>query len=70
MYSIEGKDCYYNILMKKRHIFPQDLLFFEEITVNGKEYEVELNSYFVTDERPETLRVGETEITIGPLEYE
>lgn len=56
--------------MKKRHIFPQDLLFFEEITVNGKEYEVELNSYFVTDERPETLRVGETEITIGPLEYE
>ena len=70
LYSIEGKNCYYNILMKKTNIFPYDLLVFDKITVDGQEYDVTLNSYFVTEEKPQSLIVGDTELTIGTIEYQ
>ena len=70
LYSIKGKNCYYNILTRNAHIIPTDLIFFDTITVNGMEYDVTLNSYFVTDEIPRTIIVGETEITIGDIVYE
>lgn len=69
LYSIRGKDRYYNILMKKTNVFPADLLVFDRITADGREYEVQLNSYFITEERPQALAVGETSLRIGPLEY-
>lgn len=68
LYSLKGDDCYYNILTRNAHIIPIDLIFVETITVNGINYEVTLNSYFVTDELPQTIVVGETELTIGNLE--
>ena len=67
-YSLKGDDCYYNILTRNAHIIPIDLIFVETITVNGINYEVTLNSFFVTDELPQTIVVGETELTIGNLE--
>lgn len=70
LHSIKGENCYYNILTRNAHIYPADLVFLETITVNGIEYDVTLNSYFVTDEIPQTIIVGETEITIGNTIYE
>jgi len=70
LYSIKGENCYYNILTRNTNIYPSDLVFFETITVNSKEYDVILNSYFVTDEIPQTLTVGETELLIGNLKSE
>lgn len=70
LYSIEGEDCYYNILTRNANIIPTDIIFFETITVNGIECDVTLNSYFVTENIPQTIIVGETEITIGNLKYE
>lgn len=70
LYSIKGDNCYYNILTRNAHIIPTDLIFFDTITVNGVEYDVMLNSYFVTDEIPQTITVGETELIIGNLKSE
>lgn len=70
LYSINGEDCYYNILTRNTNIYPSELVFFETITVNGKEYDVTLNSFFVTDEMPQTIIVGETELLIGNLKTE
>lgn len=70
LYSIKGENCYYNILTRNAHIIPTDLVFFDTVSVNGREYDVILNSYFVTEEIPKTIIVGDTEITIGDLVYE
>ena len=69
IYSIEGDGCYYNIIEIKMNTFPSDLLLFEKINVNGTEYEVMFNSYFVTEEKPTSMIIGDTELRIGPLEY-
>ena len=70
LYSIKGENGYYNILTRNAHIIPADLVFLDTITVNGIEYDVTLNSYFITDETPQTIVVGETEITIEDIVYE
>ena len=70
LYSIKGENYYYNILTRNTNIYPSDLVFFETITVNSIEYDVMLNSYFVTDDMPHTLTVGETELLIGNLKSE
>ncbi len=69
IYSIKGDNCYYNIIETKKNTFPSDLLLFEKISVNGTEYEVMFNSYFVTEEKPQSLVIGDTELKIDPLEY-
>lgn len=69
LYSLKGDDCYYNILTRNSNIIPTDLILIETIKVNGIDYEVTLNSYFVTDELPRTIVAGDTEITVGDLEY-
>ena len=69
IYSIKGKGCYYNIIEIKHNTFPADLLLFDKIIANGKEYDATYNSYFVTDEKPTSLTVGNTDLRMGPLEY-
>lgn len=69
IYSIKGDECYYNIIEIKINTFPSDLLLFEKINVNGTEYDVMFNSYFVTKEKPTSMIIGDTELRIGPLEY-
>jgi len=69
IYSIKGNNCYYNIIETKMNTFPSDLLLFDKIVVDGTEYDVMLNSYFVTKEKPMSLQVGETKLKIGPFEY-
>lgn len=64
LYSIQGKDGYYNILMRKTNVFPTDLLIFESVVSDGEVCEVQLNSFFETKEVPETLVVGETTLTV------
>ena len=52
-----------------RESFLNDPFLFEKINVNGTEYEVMFNSYFVSEEKPLSLVIGDTELRIGPLEY-
>lgn len=68
IYSIKGDGCYYNIVTRNSNIVPMDFIFVDTITVNGLEYEVEINSYFVTQDLPQTMIVDDTEITIGKFE--
>ena len=67
LYSIKGENGYYNILTRNANILPTDLIFIDTIKVNGIEYDVTLNSYFVTDEMPQTIIVGDTELLIGNI---
>lgn len=70
LYSIKGENGYYNILTRNANIIPADLVFFDTIAVNGIEYDVTLNSYFVTDEIPQTIVVGDTKLLIGNLKFQ
>ena len=70
LYSIKGENGYYNILTRNANILPTDLIFIDTIKVNGIEYDVTLNSYFVTDEIPQTIVVGDTELFIENLKSE
>lgn len=70
LYSIKGENGYYNILTRNAHVIPADIVFFDTITVNGIEYDVTLNSYFATDEIPQTIVVGDTELLIVNQKYE
>lgn len=68
LYSIQGKEGYYNILMRKTNVFPVDLLVFDGIISDGEVCEVLLNSYFETKEVPKTLVVGQTTLTVHTTE--
>ena len=61
LYSIEGEDGYYNILKKQwgTYIEPSDILVFEKVEVSGKEYEVSVNSFFITEELVKEFKIGE-----------
>lgn len=75
IYTIKGKDCYYNIIKRDMYgpinldkiefeenadgsvsttipiTFPNDLLLYDTVSVNGKEYPVQVNSFFITKEK-------------------
>ena len=58
-YSIEGENGYYNIIKKNLNRYPQSLLKFDEIEVEGIKYEVLVNSFFVTQEPVKEFKIGE-----------
>lgn len=65
IYSIRGKNGYYNIIRKTLPKFPTYLLTFDTVTINGNVYPVTLNSYFVSDEPITELMIGDTILTVG-----
>jgi hypothetical protein len=68
LYSFEESGNYNNIYVSYKNIDPVNVRFFDKITANGKEYDVEFNSYFVTDEKPQSLVIGGTKIIIDDVE--
>ena len=53
IYSLKGKDKYYNLIMGKKFPTPNpNLIVFDEIVIDGAVYEVEHSSYFVTENCP------------------
>lgn len=75
LYSIEGKDKYYNIIKKRYTItewhedgvdctFFAPLLLIDNIQINGKDYEVQYNSFFITDEPVTEFSIGENNFTV------
>ena len=68
LYSFEDEDGYNNIYVSYKSIEPVNVRFFDKITANGKEYDVEYNSYFATEEKPQSLVIGETKIIIDSVE--
>ena len=65
LYSIKGKDCYYNFITSHTSTVPVDFISFSEITVNGKACEVQYNSFFITEELPyAAMMIDDTEIFI------
>lgn len=69
LYSLEGEECYYNIILMNANIRPVDAISFDKIIANGKEHSVDLSSYFVTEEKPVgTMLIGEAHIEIATTE--
>ena len=65
LYSIKGKNCYYNFITSHATLVPKDFISFGEITVNGKETEVQYNSFFISEDLPfASMTIGDTEIFI------
>ncbi len=71
IYTMKGKDCYYNIITKVSYIcegsvyfYPEYFMMFDSVNVNGREYPVTLNSYFVTEEEFDTFSIGDVVLTI------
>ncbi len=69
IYSIEGKNGYYNIIKKRYELveFSGDtattttfgpLVVIDAIQINGKEYEVQYNSFFITEEPVSVFSIG------------
>lgn len=70
IYTLEGEDCYYNIIRKVIYIgedytYPEWLMIYDSVSVNGKEYPVTINSYFVTEEEFDVFSIGDAVLTIG-----
>lgn len=70
IYTLEGKDCYYNIIRKVAYIgedytYPEWLMVYDSVYVDGKEYPVTINSYFVTEEEFEEFSIGDVVLRIG-----
>ena len=71
-YSIEGDDGYYNVLTRALIIGaveePTEYLYgVDKVTVNGKSYDVTLNSFFISDEPVEKLYIGDVELIVGEI---
>lgn len=76
LYSIEGKNGYYNIWKNRQTIvefggdtatttFFEPLLDVDVIWINGKEYEVQYNSFFITDDPVTEFSIGEFDFTVS-----
>lgn len=75
LYSIKGKDGYYNIL-KKHYIIVEwggdnattqtmgELMLIDSLTIDGREYDVQYNSFFITEEPVTEFSIGETNFTV------
>lgn len=71
IYSIKGKDGYYNLLNKAGHYkvekpgdpaiwdIPAELICAESITISGVEYELQDGFFFVTQEPVEWFKIGD-----------
>ena len=67
IYSIKGKDCYYNIITSHASLIPKDFIAFDEIWANGESCRALYNSFFITETLPEgTMTIDDTEIFIDP----
>lgn len=73
IYSIKGADGYYNIIRALlTPTGPVHEYFFnlDTITANGKTYNVQVNSFFVTDEPVRELYIGDVKLTVCETENE
>ena len=71
LYSIKGKNCYYNFITSHASTVPEDFISFSEIWVNGKAATVQYNSFFISDELPfASMTIDDTEIFIYADIYE
>jgi len=71
IYSIKGKNGYYNLINKAGHYkvekpgdpatwdIPAELIFTESITISGEEYELQDGFFFVTQEPVEWFKIGD-----------
>lgn len=71
-YSIEGDDGYYNFFTRVMVIggkeeSPAYFYGVDTVTVNGKSYDVTLNSFFISDEPVEKFYIGDIELIVGEI---
>lgn len=76
LYSIKGKSGYYNILKKTGtivawrgdsvdvHYAAGELFLLDSLTIAGKSYEVQHNSFFITEEPVTEFSIGEKVFTV------
>lgn len=75
LYSIKGKDGYYNILRKRYTLVEwggdsvttstmAELMLIDSLTIAGKSYEVQHNSFFITEEPVTEFSIGEKVFTV------
>lgn len=77
LYSIKGKAGYYNIIRAIGTVTGwvddgcmgytsfEPLLLISQIQINGKDYEVQYNSFFITEEPVTEFSIGEHKFTVG-----
>lgn len=71
LYSIKGKNCYYNFITSHATLVPKDFISFSKITANGEVYDVQYNSFFISKNMPESVMIiDDTEILIYADIYE
>lgn len=71
-YSIKGDDGYYNFFTRVwviggDEVSPAYFYGIDTVTVNGKSYDVKLNSFFISDEPVEKFYIGDVELIIGEI---
>ena len=70
IYSIKGKDGYYNIIRSLIKTAGPVLSYFQNldvVNVNGKTYEVELNSFFITDEPVKEFSIDNVTVIVSEV---
>ena len=70
IYSIKGKDGYYNIIRALNKIMTPVPSYFQNldvVNVNGQTYEVELNSFFITDEPVKEFSIDNATVIVSEV---